>query len=298
MLAALPPAFDPTPTSVEEIARSLPASVRASIEWFPNALRSAFIEPLSRAPASTFRETLDQVTVDAVRMFLKLIARLGTLSTSTSAEIFEHRRARIPLGGAKLLDFQPRGDRCPPGVIEQLVEMMHPEQIWLFGSRARGTARPDSDWDLLVVLPDSTNVSLDLSSIWGELRDLRRQRVEMVPMRRTDFEANRNLLGTLAQIVASEGVLSMAADARSDPKVIGAYLDDMQTDLDAFALLFAAKNRLAVYHYSADRASHSSSGSSYLNGLVGVPLVGSGMRGSVLALLAASSSTPARMTDA
>lgn len=40
----------------------------------------------------------------------------------------------------------------------------------------------------------------------------------------------------------------MAADARSDPKVIRAYLDDVETDLEAFAALFAKKNRLAVYH--------------------------------------------------
>lgn len=33
----------------------------------------------------------------------------------------------------------------------QIVEAIDPEQIVLFGSHARGTARPDSDLDLLVV---------------------------------------------------------------------------------------------------------------------------------------------------
>lgn len=28
-------------------------------------------------------------------------------------------------------------------------------EVWLFGSRARGTARPDSDLDLLVTVPDA-----------------------------------------------------------------------------------------------------------------------------------------------
>src|SRR5689334_18124728 len=41
-----------------------------------------------------------------------------------------------------------------------------------------------------------------------------------------------------------------------------------------------------------------SSGSSYLNGRVGVPLVGSGMRGRVLGLLADCRSTPAITTEA
>ena len=36
-------------------------------------------------------------------------------------------------------------------VVARLVEGLDPEAIFLFGSRARGTARADSDFDLLVV---------------------------------------------------------------------------------------------------------------------------------------------------
>jgi predicted nucleotidyltransferase len=36
-------------------------------------------------------------------------------------------------------------------VVARIVEKVDPEAIWLFGSRARGTNRPDSDFDLLVV---------------------------------------------------------------------------------------------------------------------------------------------------
>jgi hypothetical protein len=37
---------------------------------------------------------------------------------------------------------------------DRLVAILKPRTIWLFGSRARGDAREDSDFDLLVVLPD------------------------------------------------------------------------------------------------------------------------------------------------
>jgi hypothetical protein len=37
---------------------------------------------------------------------------------------------------------------------DRLVVALKPRAIWLFGSRARGDAREDSDFDLLVVLPD------------------------------------------------------------------------------------------------------------------------------------------------
>ena len=37
----------------------------------------------------------------------------------------------------------------------RIVERFHPDKIILFGSHARGTAGPDSDVDLLVVMPVS-----------------------------------------------------------------------------------------------------------------------------------------------
>src|SRR5580704_17929811 len=37
---------------------------------------------------------------------------------------------------------------------DRLVVALKPRAIWHFGSRARGDARGDSDFDLLVVLPD------------------------------------------------------------------------------------------------------------------------------------------------
>jgi hypothetical protein len=36
-------------------------------------------------------------------------------------------------------------------LVRRLREAVDPKEIWLFGSRARGEARPDSDFDLLVV---------------------------------------------------------------------------------------------------------------------------------------------------
>jgi predicted nucleotidyltransferase len=39
----------------------------------------------------------------------------------------------------------------------QIVRRFQPVQIILFGSRARGDAKPNSDVDLLVVLPDAKN---------------------------------------------------------------------------------------------------------------------------------------------
>jgi uncharacterized protein len=95
-----------------------------------------------------------------------------------------------------------------PQLVARIVEVLKPVQVWLFGSRARGEARPDSDWDFLAVLPDDApEQDFDLGSVWQRLRDLRLQRVEVLTMTRDEFETWNQSLGTLAEIVASTGIV-------------------------------------------------------------------------------------------
>ena len=42
-------------------------------------------------------------------------------------------------------------------LVRCIVEAVHPLRIILFGSGARGEARPESDFDLLVVMPEGTH---------------------------------------------------------------------------------------------------------------------------------------------
>ena len=57
-------------------------------------------------------------------------------------------------------------------IIRRLVEVYTPERIYLFGSKARGDEGPDSDYDLLVVVPDDTKPDqmrsgLAYEALWG-----------------------------------------------------------------------------------------------------------------------------------
>jgi uncharacterized protein len=46
-------------------------------------------------------------------------------------------------------------------VVRRVAAAVDPQTIWLFGSRARGDARPDSDFDLLVVGKPEGDLSSD-----------------------------------------------------------------------------------------------------------------------------------------
>lgn len=57
------------------------------------------------------------------------------------------------------------------GVVDRLVEGLRPREVWLFGSRARGDHRPDSDFDLLVVTdPTSGDSGRDYGWVRRPLR--------------------------------------------------------------------------------------------------------------------------------
>jgi uncharacterized protein len=96
----------------------------------------------------------------------------------------------------------------PLGVLlERIRSYYGPEQIWLFGSRARGDARADSDWDLLVVVPDGTDdEQMDPLEAW-RLQKNSGVYADVIPCRRSDFEDSRDVVNNLCYEVAREGVL-------------------------------------------------------------------------------------------
>lgn len=97
--------------------------------------------------------------------------------------------------------------------VRRLVEYFHPEQIYLFGSTARGEDRRDSDLDFLVVLPDTAPSHLLASGKEYELFSGLRLAVDVVAWPRSRFEARKDWLMSLPAIVLREGRL--VYDARS-----------------------------------------------------------------------------------
>ena len=333
--------LDLAPSSIEKLARGLPARTQAALTWFPAELRAIFVEPLRAAKANEWPQVFKDVSLPAVRLFLrfssnvapllrdpnfvgllqstepieaqsKILERLERLDKIASDELLESaewlrvilaalladfsvddldevpelddEQLRQELRGRSgsflrgelltiaaleaVLDERPMPDTIvewcevacremntaanflraqglsiptevtipgftpkqwrersrslvlgalapgkrksepPSGVIERIVEVLSPEEIWLFGSRARRTHRPDSDWDLMAVLPDDASEDkLDIAAVWGQLHELLRLRVEVIPIRRSEFEEERHSPGSLVDSVVREGYI-------------------------------------------------------------------------------------------
>ncbi len=91
-------------------------------------------------------------------------------------------------------------------LIDKLVAFYNPRAIYLFGSRARGDAQTESDYDVYVVVPDETPVDrLSLVSAYQAVRPVGIA-VDIIPCRQSVFERRRHLLGTIAHSVHAEGV--------------------------------------------------------------------------------------------
>lgn len=89
-------------------------------------------------------------------------------------------------------------------MVKRIVERFNPDQVILFGSHARGTAGPDSDVDLLVVMPfagsrreKAVEIGVALHGI-GVPKDI----VVTTP---EDFEWRKEIPGTIERPAALEG---------------------------------------------------------------------------------------------
>jgi predicted nucleotidyltransferase len=105
-------------------------------------------------------------------------------------------------------NFGPFGSEAAAltAVCERLAADLHPREIWLFGSRARGDALPDSDFDLLLVFDDAAgNDALDYDRAYAPLLGLGIG-CDVVPCLKSDFDTERTIPGTIPY-AASRGRL-------------------------------------------------------------------------------------------
>jgi predicted nucleotidyltransferase len=96
-------------------------------------------------------------------------------------------------------------------IVRRLVDAYEPERVYLFGSRARGDQDPNSDYDLLLVVPDEAQPSrkrsrLAYERLWGTGTG-----ADVLVWTKDRFESRLHLKASLPATVLREGKLLYAA---------------------------------------------------------------------------------------
>lgn len=89
-------------------------------------------------------------------------------------------------------------------LVGSLVTQLDPQEIWLFGSRGRCTARPDSDFDLLVVARPGQDWADDYERAYKATRDTGIG-CDIVPMSKEEFDEAATLHTSFVALIRDEG---------------------------------------------------------------------------------------------
>jgi predicted nucleotidyltransferase len=96
-------------------------------------------------------------------------------------------------------------------IVHRLREAYRPERIYLFGSKARGDPGPDSDYDLLVIVPDDAPPEQRTSRLAYEVLWGTGAAADVLVWPRRRFDSRLHLKASLPATVAREGRLLHAA---------------------------------------------------------------------------------------
>ena len=104
-----------------------------------------------------------------------------------------------------------RRDPVLAEVVRRLVQAYAPERVYLFGSKARGDAGADSDYDLMLVVADDAPAEqrrsrLAYQVLWGT-----RAAADVLVWTVTEFESRLGVVASLPATIMREGRLVHAA---------------------------------------------------------------------------------------
>jgi excisionase family DNA binding protein len=100
-------------------------------------------------------------------------------------------------------------------VVRAIVASVQPDGVILFGSRARGDFRADSDFDLAILAPDGIarrRIAMRAYESLANVSD-RTVAVDIVVLTRSIIATERDLTGSIARAVSREGVILYGSPA-------------------------------------------------------------------------------------
>lgn len=102
------------------------------------------------------------------------------------------------------------GDPVLSEILHRLVKAFQPERIYLFGSKARSDAGPDSDYDLMIVVPDDVPPERRRSRLAYQALRGTRAAADILVWTREAFDSRLHLPSSLPATIVREGKLLYA----------------------------------------------------------------------------------------
>lgn len=123
-------------------------------------------------------------------------------------ETFGGEQARLTAMAQSLISAE---DPTLTELLRRLVPAYEPDRVYLFGSRARGEDGPDSDYDLMLVVPDDAPPERRRSRLAYEVLRGTGVAADVLVCSRTWFDRRGGLAASLPGTILREGRLLHAA---------------------------------------------------------------------------------------
>jgi predicted nucleotidyltransferase len=114
---------------------------------------------------------------------------------STGHAVFQTSSLKAPAFGNPVLT----------DIVRRLVEAYGPERIYLFGSAARGEMGPDSDFDIMMIVPDAAPPEMQRSRLAYHALRGTGTAVDVMVWSKSSFERKARVTASLPATVAREG---------------------------------------------------------------------------------------------
>ena len=184
---------------VRELARRAEISLRAIQHELATLERISLVESRRRGREKFYQANVDHPLYPDLRRLVSKVA---------------HGRRGLPKAGdlhTQIDGEMLRRDPVLSEIVRRLVDAYAPERIYLFGSKAREEGTPDSDYDLLLVIPDDApperrRSRLAYERLWGT-----GAAADVLVWTRSDFNSRLHLKASLPSTIIREGRLLHAA---------------------------------------------------------------------------------------
>lgn len=91
-------------------------------------------------------------------------------------------------------------------IIERILQVIKPDKIILFGSRAKGNSNPDSDYDILVIKSGIEDGLTIEQNIYRKFLGLK-ARVDIIVESSEVVDTHKNTIGSIIRPAIKEGIV-------------------------------------------------------------------------------------------